>query len=140
MTTSSLAATRRYPGRLYLALGLVVPFLGVIAFFVQVFSMERLTMPWYMPIAAVLGVLLVLASLSLARSVWRVLALVLVVLIAGAEGWFLLEMRLPKYEGPVAEGQPFPEFKTLRADGTDFTQANLEGDKHNVLVTFRGRW
>jgi hypothetical protein len=139
MTTSSPAATRHYPGRLYLALGLAVPFLGVIAYVVQ-FSMERLTMPWYMPIAAVLGVLLVLASLWQARSVWRVVALLLVVLIAGAEGLFLIGMRLPKYEGPVAEGQPFPAFKTARADGSEFTERDLQGDKHNVLVFFRGRW
>jgi hypothetical protein len=139
MTTSSPAATRHYPGRLYLALGLIVPFLGVIAFVVQV-SMERLSMPWYMLIAAVLGVLLVLASLWQARSVWRVLALLLVVLIAGAEGSFFWAMRLPKYDGPAAEGQPFPSFKTVRADGSEFTQRDFEGDKHNVLVTFRGRW
>jgi cytochrome oxidase Cu insertion factor (SCO1/SenC/PrrC family) len=97
-------------------------------------------MPWYLPIAAVLGVLLVLASLWQARSVWRVLALLLVVLIAGAEGSFLYAMRLPRYEGPVAVGQPFPAFKTARADGSEFTQRDLEGDKHNVLVFFRGRW
>jgi hypothetical protein len=139
MTTSSPAATRHYPGRLYLALGLIVPFLAVIAYVVQI-QMERLTMPWYVPIAAVLGVLLILASLSLARSVWRILALVLVVFIAGAEGFFLMKMRLPEYKGPAVAGQPFPSFKTLRADGSDFTDRDLQGDKNNVLVFFRGRW
>ena len=61
-------------------------------------------------------------------------------LLAGAEWAFLLEMRLPAYTGPVAAGQPFPEFTTQRADGTPFTQHDLEGDQKNVMVFFRGRW
>jgi hypothetical protein len=139
MTTTSLAATRQYPGRLYLALGLIVPVLGIVGFGVQMW-MERLTMPWYVPIAATLGVLLILASLIQARSLWRVLALLLVVLIAGAAWAILYGMRLPRYNGPVAEGQAFPAFHTARADGSEFTDRDLQGDKHNVLVFFRGRW
>ena len=49
-------------------------------------------------------------------------------------------MRLPAYTGPVAAGQPFPEFATQRADGSPFTQRDLEGDQNNVMVFFRGRW
>jgi hypothetical protein len=120
-------------------LGLIVPVLGVIAYVVQ-FSMQRLTIPWYMPIAATLGVLLVLASLVQARSVWRVLALLFVVLIAGAEWSFLYAMRLPRYDGPVAEGESFPAFKTALANGSEFTDHDLQGDKNSVLVSFRGRW
>ena len=103
-------------------------------------SAQRLTAPWYMPCAATLGAALLVVSLWRKRTVWRMLALLLVVLLAGAEWTFLLATRPPAYTGPVAEGRPFPAFATARADGTPFTQADLAGDKNNVLVFFRGRW
>jgi hypothetical protein len=28
----------------------------------------------------------------------------------------------------------------MRADGSPFTQRDLEGDQNNVMVFFRGRW
>jgi hypothetical protein len=96
--------------------------------------------PWYMPIAATLSVFLIVVALWQARSVWRILALLLVVLLAGAEWAFMLGTRLPAYTGPVATGQPFPEFTTMRADGAPFMQRDLEGDQNNVMVFFRGRW
>ena len=139
MTTSSHAAPRRYPGRLFLALGLSVAALGVIGYVVQ-FAAQRLTTPWYVPCAATLGVALVALSLGRARTVWRALALLLLVLLAGAEWALLQQMRLPAYTGPVAEGQRFPAFVTSREDGTPFTQLDLEGDQDSVLVFFRGRW
>ncbi|HJT76941.1 MAG TPA: hypothetical protein VJ739_07030 [Gemmataceae bacterium] len=103
-------------------------------------AMQRLVTPWYLPAAGTLGVVLLAVSLWQARSVWRVLALVLVVLLAGAEWAMMVEMRLPAYTGPVAAGQTFPEFTTVRADGTPFTGHDLEGAPDNVLVFFRGRW
>jgi hypothetical protein len=139
MTTSSPPALRHFPDRLFLALGLGVAFLGLIAYAVQV-SLHYLKTPWYVPGLATLGVLLVVVSLWHRRTVWRVLALVLVVLLAGAAWAFLLLLRLPPYTGPVAEGQPFPAFATTRADGTAFTQRDLKGDQASVLVFFRGRW
>jgi hypothetical protein len=139
MAISSPAAPRRFPGRLFLALGLALAILGVAGYAVQL-SNGRLTAPWYMPCLATLGVVLLAVSLWQARSVWRVLALLLVVLLASA-GWaYLLATRLPAYTGPVAAGRPFPNFATMRADGTTFTQHDLEGDQNNVLVFFRGRW
>jgi hypothetical protein len=139
MTLSPAATSPRYPGRLFLVLGLGVAALGVIGYAVQL-TAHRLTAPWYLPIAATLGVILIIASLWQARTVWRVLALLLVGLLAGAEWTFLLATRLPAYTGPVAAGQTFPAFTTVRADGTPFTQRDLEGDRDSVLVFFRGRW
>jgi hypothetical protein len=139
MTISSPTAPRRFPGRLLLWLGLALAALGVIGYTVQI-SAQRLTMPWYLPVSATLGVVLLLASLWERRTVWRVLALVLVLLLAAAEWAMLLTTRLPAYAGPVAVGQPFPAFTTTRADGTSFTQSDLEGDRSSVLVFFRGRW
>jgi FtsH-binding integral membrane protein len=139
MSNSSPGAPRRYPGRLFLLLGLGLAVLGVAAYVVQV-RFGYLKAPWYMPIAATLGVALLVASLWQARTVWRVLALLLLMLVAGAEWAFLLGTRLPAYTGPVAAGEPFPAFTTARANGAPFTQRDLEGDKNSVLVFFRGRW
>ncbi|MGH7134334.1 MAG: hypothetical protein ACREHD_01255 [Pirellulales bacterium] len=97
-------------------------------------------MPWYLPITATLGAALIVAALWQARTVWRVLLLVVVLLLAGAEWMFILATRLPPYTGRVAIGQPFPPFTTKRADGTEFTDRDLLGDQTTVLVFFRGRW
>jgi hypothetical protein len=139
MTTSSIAKPVCKPGRLFLGLGLLIPALGVGGLFVQM-AMQRLLTPWYLPAAGTLGVVLLAVALWKARSVWRVLALVLVVLLAGAEWAMMAAMRLPAYTGPVAAGQTFPEFTTVRADGTPFTQRDLEGASDNVLVFYRGHW
>src|SRR5690242_6445283 len=139
MTTSPAPAPARSRGRLLLFLGLGIAALGLIGYAVQL-SVQRLTAPWYMPAAATLGVALVVVSLWQRRTVWRVLALLLVLLLAGGEWASLLALRAPAYAGPVAAGQPFPAFTTTRADGTPFTEGDLEGDQNTVLVSFRGRW
>jgi hypothetical protein len=93
-----------------------------------------------MPVLASLGVVLVVLSLCQRRTLWRGLALGFVLLLAGAEAAMLFAMRLPPYTGPIAVGRAFPAFTTVRADGTSFTQHDLEGDRNSVLVFFRGRW
>ena len=139
MTSSPIATPGRSRGRLLLLLGLGLAVLGVVAYVVQL-SLQRLMLPWYMPALALLGVVLVVMSLWQRRTVWRVLALLAVVLLAGAELAVLHAMRLPPYAGPIAVGRPFPAFEVRRADGTPFTQADLTGDRNQVLVFFRGRW
>jgi hypothetical protein len=139
MTTSSVNTQRSRPGRLLVLLGLGVAIVAVAAYIAQI-AAHRLTAPWYLPITATIGLGLVILSLLQARSVWRWLVLLLVVLIAGATWTFLLGTRLPPYTGPVAVGKPFPAFQTVRADGTPFTERDLQGDKNSVMVFFRGRW
>jgi hypothetical protein len=139
METSPAAEPRRHPGRLFLLLGLAVTALGVVGYAVQL-SEHRLFAPWYLPVSATLGVFLVFVSVRLKGIVLRKLALMLVLLVAIAAWFFMFAEPLPPYTGPVALGQPLPAFATLRADGTPFTQGDLEGDQDNVLVFFRGRW
>ena len=91
MTTTS-DAPRRHPGRLLAALGLGLAALGIAAYVVQI-AAQRLTTPWYLPIAATLGGSCLVVSLWQERTVWRVLALLLVLLLAGAEWTFLLRRR-----------------------------------------------
>jgi hypothetical protein len=139
MSTSSSSMPHRFRGRFFLLLGLFLAILGVVAYVVQV-SLARLTAPWYMPTLASLGVVLVIMSLIERRTAWRIVALVVVVLLAGAEWAMMYAMRLPPYAGPITVGRPFPAFETLRADGTPFTERDLAADKNTVLVFFRGRW
>src|SRR5947209_6495447 len=100
MTTSSAAAPGRIPGRLFLALGLGLAALGVIGYAAQLWA-QRLKAPWYMPISATLGVAFLVVVLWERRTVWRVLALVLVLLVAGAGWLFLLMTRLPEATGVI---------------------------------------
>ena len=139
MTTSPSAEPRRHPGRLFLALGLLVTVLGIIAYIVQL-SAGRLFMPWYLPVSATLGVFLVLVSVWQKGIVLRKIVLMLVLMVAIFAWYFMFAEPLPPYTGPVAVGQPFPAFATVRADGTPFTQRDLEGDQETVLVFFRGHW
>jgi hypothetical protein len=125
--------------RRILLLGVALTLVGIAIYAIQI-AARRLTMPWYLPTSATVGALLVAVSLWRARSVWRVALLLLLLLLAGAEWAFLLATRLPPYTGPIAVGKPFPAFTTTRADGTPFTQRDLQGDTKNVLVFFRGRW
>ena len=139
MTDPSAAVTHRPRGRLLMLLGLGLAVLGVVAY-VVLFSFQHLTMPWYMPVMASLGVVLVAMSLWEKRTVWRGLALLAVVLLAGVELLFLYAVRLPPYTGPIAVGRPFPAFESKLSDGRPFTQHDLVGDRSSVLVFFRGRW
>jgi hypothetical protein len=139
MATLSAAAPGRSPGRLFLILGLGLTVLGIIGYAVQL-AVHRLTVPWYLPGSATLGAVFLVVALWQGRTVWRWLALLLVLLVAGAEWAILASARLPAYTGPVEEGKPFPAFTTVRADGSTFTQHDLGGDHNDVMVFFRGRW
>jgi len=119
--------------------GLGFAALGIGAFVAQV-ALERLIVPWYMPALAAVGVVCVGISLAERRTVWRLVALAVVVLLTGAELALLNAMRLPPYTGPIVVGRAFPPFEAKRADGTAFTERDLAGDQNSVLVFFRGRW
>ncbi len=136
---TTTAAAPRTGGRGMMWLGVAAALLGIAAYALQFYA-QRLFAPWYMPVLASVGVLMAALSLLRTRSVWRVLALVFVLLLAGAEWALLLGLRLPAYSGPVTVGKSMPAFKTMRADGTPFTQSDLPGAQNSVLVFFRGRW
>jgi hypothetical protein len=122
-----------------LLLGLGIAIGAIAAYAVQIMS-HRLTAPWYLPYATTLGVAFVALSLWQMRTVWRVLGLILVLLLAGGAWMLVFGGRLPPYTGPVAVGRPFPAFETIRADGTPFTDRDLQGNQNTILVFFRGRW
>jgi hypothetical protein len=130
---------KRKPGRWLLAIGVALPLAGVLAFIAQM-SLGRLSFPWYLPAAGTAGVLLLVAALWRGRSVWRVLAFAVILLLVVGEWALVVGLRLPSYAGPIEVGQSFPAFTTLKADGSKFTERDLPGDQNTVLVSFRGRW
>ena len=107
MSTALPAAPSRFRGRLLLLLGLGLAVLGVAAYVVQI-SLQRLMVPWYMPALAVLGVVLIVMSLWERRTVWRVLALLTVVLLAGCRAGDVLRAATAPVHGADRCGTTFP--------------------------------
>ncbi|MFL5329496.1 MAG: hypothetical protein ACJ8C4_11330 [Gemmataceae bacterium] len=127
-------------GRSLLLLGIFLALAGMGAYFAQV-SAHILFTPWYMPILATFGVVLIVAALAKRRTVTRWVFLVLFGGLAALQ-WsaFLWMFATPAYAGPVKVGLPFPPFTTTLADGAAFSQENLKSDKNSILLFFRGRW
>jgi hypothetical protein len=137
-TTPSTASLPR--GRRYFWAGIVACLLGPAAIFGQV-KLQQLIVPWYSPVLATFGALLLLVAVFYRRSIPRLIALVLVAGFAGLQWYFLaVLMKLPDYTGPAKAGDPIPAFHTTRADGRSFTDEDLRGGSRHAMVFFRGRW
>jgi hypothetical protein len=136
---TAVIAEDRSSGRRLLYLGLALAAAGIIAYAVQLAN-HRLVTPWYMPCLATTGAALIARSLWRRRTLWRVIAMLLVTLVAAGEWMFVLGTRLPGYAGPVAAGRAMPDFKSTRASGGSFTHRDLVGDQNHLFVFFRGRW
>ena len=137
-TTS--AANERARGRAYFWAGIGVCLLGLALVFVQ-FGLKYLFVPWYSPVLATIGALLLLSSAAQRRSIPRVVVLVLVAAFAGFQWYFFASMiKLPSYAGPAQAGKQLPPFRATFADGRAFTDADLRDGSRHVLVFFRGRW
>ncbi len=139
MNETTIAVPDGPSGRRLFLGGLVLALLGIALYFVQL-SVQRLFLPWYMPVMALLGVLLIGLSLARRRTSVRMIVLWAVAILGVLEVAALFAMRLPAYGGPLAVGGPFPEFESRRADASIFTKADLMGETHHVIVFFRGRW
>jgi hypothetical protein len=132
--------TPRHPGRSLLLLGVLVAVAWPVLNIVLMFGAKILIAPWYTPLLGTLGVALIVLALMRSRSIWRWTAVVIFTLFVAFQWWIVLAMRTPPYTGPVKDGQPFPAFATTLADGSAFTQADLQGDQNSVMVFFRGHW
>lgn len=130
-------AARRWPlFWMGLALFLAGPILNAIEI-----TNGRLTMPWYLPILATLGVLFMIASVWQRGGILRISGLVVFAVLCGLIWFFVLVMsKLPNYTGPAQPGKKVPAFNTKLADGTSFTNEDLEEGDRSVLLFFRGRW
>lgn len=145
MTAASVSTasppTERAKGRGLLWLGIGLCLLGIALQAVQFGVVKALFVPWYSPVLATLGALLLVCSVVRRRTVTRTIALVLVAALAGFQWYFLGSMmKLPDYAGPAQAGRKMPAFTTATADGRPFTEKDLQGGQYNVLVFNRGRW
>jgi hypothetical protein len=138
---STSPTTTRSRGRSWLWLGVGLFLLGLVLYFVQAFQFKHLVTPWYMPILFTLGALLALVSVR-QRPTWtRVIALLVVTLLCAGEWYFILSIsRLPEYKGPVQVDKKIPEFTTTFADGSSFSEKDLQKGTPTVLVFYRGHW
>lgn len=130
----------RSRGRMIFWAGMGACLLGLVLAVIQ-FGLKLLFVPWYSPILATLGAVLLLLSVSWRRSVVRVAALVLVAVFAGLQWYFLVSMmKLPEYTGPAQPGKRLPVFQAEFANGRSFTDADLADGSRRVMTFFRGRW
>lgn len=128
------------PARRQLILAALVVAAAIGGWTFQMLALKRLTVPWYVPALGFIGVLLALASFWKSPGVLRGLLALLVATIGGLAGALVIRgSLLPKYDGPIAVGAPFPAFVAERAGGGQFTDADLRGQP-TVLTFFRGRW
>ena len=130
----------RHPGRPMLLLGVFLAVAGPVVLILLTFAAKILITPWYAPLLGTLGVALIILALMRSRSIWRWTAVAVFTLFVAFQWYALLAMRTPAYTGPVKDGQPFPAFASRLADGSAFTQADLQGDQNTVMVFFRGHW
>src|SRR6516165_5784766 len=92
-------------GRWWFGTGIAVFLLGLAGYIVQ-FSVKQLVVPWYAPILATVGVLLVLVACLRRPTVVRFLGLAVLTLLCAGEWYFLVSLsRLPEYTGPAKVGQ-----------------------------------
>jgi hypothetical protein len=128
---------RRRP--LFLA-GVLLFLLGPPIYVVQ-FQGKLLFAPWYVPIMASIGVVLMVVSVWRRRGVARTIGMALFVVICVLE-WFLLAAgtATPLYSGPAEPGRTVSAFTSNLADGTPFTEKELKQGSPTVLLFFRGRW
>ncbi len=119
--------------------GVLLFVLGPIAYVVHM--NWSLVVPWYLPGLSTLGVVLMAASVWQRRGILRSVGLALFVLLCGLQWTFFLVLtRTPPYTGPAQVGNKLPVFHATFADGTAFTNSDLDGDKRRVLLFYRGHW
>jgi hypothetical protein len=134
-------AMNRKVGRSLFWSGIGLCFAGFIVAALQYGAVGSLIVPWYSPIMATFGAGLLLRSFVQRRTIVRFLGFAFIALLAGAQWYFLTSAsKLPEYAGTAHVGEKFPAFETKLADGTSFTNLDLESGPTTVLTFFRGRW
>ncbi len=138
-TLQAAPSATALPRRVFI-LGAILFVQGLVIYGVQ-FALKILTMPWYLPILATVGILCMAISVWQRPALGRGIGLGLFALL-GAFIWFmaLVGTRTPPYTGPALPGTAVPAFAALKADGTPFTHRDLADGKRRVLLFFRGRW
>jgi hypothetical protein len=130
----------RSGGRLYFWLGIGLSLLGPILNMILM-QMGHLGLHWYALALSTVGVGLLLVAVIRRAGIARIVFLALFGLLCAFQ-WFVVVFisKLPAYDGPARPGDKLPAFTTTLADGSSFTEKNLENGQPSVLVFFRGHW
>src|SRR5262245_16724076 len=119
-----------------------LPFLTGIALFIvgpivyaAMMQSDMLWTPWFMPILATIGVLLMVLSLWRKFGVVRGIGL-LVFLVACAGEWFffLYMIPTPQYAGAAQRNAMVPAFEATLADGSTFTNKDVAKGRSTVML------
>ena len=133
-------AVKPSTGRGLLLAGIALAVLAVASVFIQ-WQFGYTLVPWQLPIVTAVAALLALWSLATRFTIVRVIVLVLLAVLTGLEGFAIaVGGKLPEYTGPAQAGKRLPTFQTTLADGSSFTDADLQDGRRRVLTFFRGRW
>jgi hypothetical protein len=121
-------------------IGILLFVLGPVIYVIQ-FRAHVFGTPWYVPILATIGVLLMIVSALRRRGMTRSIVLGLLIFVCGLEWLTLLVLtKTPAYNGPAVTGHQVPAFTTTRADGAVFSDQDLAKGASTILLFFRGRW
>src|SRR6516162_3441210 len=116
-------------GRWLFWLGLTLPFIALGVYIVQ-FQQHIFAMPWYVPAAAVIGLVALAITVWQRPSVVRIAGLLLIALFCAGQAFFLFSIsKLPAYSGPIHAGESIPAFHTTLADGRAFSDGDLKQGK-----------
>ncbi len=140
---SSLA--RRPP---YFLLGTLIFLLGMIIYIIQI-ETTHLVEAWHVPILGTIGVLLMLVSVVQRPRIVRIIGLLLFIGLTGTEWYMVLAgskvRHAPEarpwspYAGPAKPGEKLPAFTATLADGSSFSNLNLQEGKPTLMVFFLGK-
>lgn len=141
IVATAAAGTSNVPRRVPLfLLGVGLFVLGPAIYAFQLHA-KHLVVPWHVPLLATAGVVCMLASVWQRRGVLRGVGALVFFTVCALE-WLLVGIvfKTPAYTGPAQPGRKLPAFQAALANGTPFTERDLEQGTPTVLVFFRGRW
>jgi hypothetical protein len=139
-TPQATPTKTRVAGRRYFWLGLALCLLSPIVNMLVV-MMGYLGLPWYALVLSTAGVGFLVAALVQRFGIARIVCLALFGLFCGFQWYLVVFMsKLPAYDGPARVGSKLPAFATTKADGSAYTEKNLETGQPTAFVFFRGRW
>ena len=125
----------------FFLIGLLLIVAGPIINAIQMFQLHQFVTPWYMPIMATVGVLMMAASIWRRGGILRILGTMFFLLVAGLEWLFLTVLTLtPAYEGPAQVNTSLPSFTAKLANDETFSSSDLSSGKSTILLFFRGHW
>lgn len=123
---------------MWLAIALIV---GGPALLIVQLRAKQLWTPWYIPVLAGIGAILLSINFRMRPSFARGLGAVIALLWSAWTAFVLgVGIRTPEFHGSVQIGQPIPPFSTTLANGDAFSQSDLAKGSSTLLTFFRGRW